>query len=230
MTTTPEQAASVGGEIAISRSEDVFARPPISVLGTRGGVSDLPFQWVVINPSVRVGIESVVDAGTTAWPVWGYSIYGGIYPTAQCPPVTYRTSAFFGGGSNAICRTASLGTREGHLALSRWAPYVARRLLEMSDRTPVPGIKYPTRSVLERAWYLASAFFPESTPTPSVVPSHDGNVTFVWHKQNWDVEIDVDPRTVAVWARNRTTGETWQGEQNDVRARFSGLLRELSTD
>jgi hypothetical protein len=90
------------------------------------------------------------------------------------------------------------------------------------------GDGYPSPFLIELAWYTAHEVLPASAPTPSVVPSEDGGVEFVWHKRNWDIELDVEPGGSSVWARNRETGETWSGVLGGLRERLSDLLVKLS--
>lgn len=106
-----------------------------------------------------------------------------------------------------------------------WRPYISRRLSDMWMREPAAG--YPTRLTLNRAWRTALRIFDEATPTPSVVPGDDGSVQFVWHRNGWDVEFEVNEEGAEVWARQRMTGETWHGELEASRDRFVALLRSL---
>lgn len=119
-------------------------------------------------------------------------------------------------------------TRRSLSKQSRWLPYVVRRLTQMRDeQTPDRGC-YPGPVVLSEALHVAATVFDAGTATPSVVPSEEGGVQFVWHRAGWDVELEVEPDGVCVWARNRRTEETWFGTLDDYRQRFSDLLRALS--
>jgi hypothetical protein len=60
------------------------------------------------------------------------------------------------------------------------------------------------------------------------VPGEDESVEFVWHRGDWDLELEVGRNEDYVWARNRTTGETWHGELDELRELFSDLLASLS--
>lgn len=67
---------------------------------------------------------------------------------------------------------------------SRWFRYVWDRLdqLESGGNHDDPGEPYPTPLIVSYAREVAQKLFTPRTPTPSVVPSDNGGVAFVWHK------------------------------------------------
>lgn len=114
----------------------------------------------------------------------------------------------------------------------RWLPYVAHRLNELASRADEPdleGIRAPDASVLERSLRVLRELLFDDTPTPSVVPTSDGGVQFVWHKAGWDIEIEVLPSETYVWGRNRReTGREFSGTLPDRSSELRETLREIS--
>jgi hypothetical protein len=108
---------------------------------------------------------------------------------------------------------------------SRWQKYVHQRMQEMrsgdDDFTELPQ---PTTFVIDRAWQVATRLLHPDTPTPSVVPSDEGNVVLVWHKARWDLEIEVGPEEVTVWAHNQRTGRMFSGSLDAQLEKVSSLL------
>jgi hypothetical protein len=106
--------------------------------------------------------------------------------------------------------------------------YVLGRLQEMAEAPDLESGVLRDFPVLARAWTEGQLILGADTPTPSVVPSDEGGVTFVWHKGGWDVEVQVDPVETTVWAQSRRTGTTWYGSLDDHRSELRALLREMS--
>jgi hypothetical protein len=111
----------------------------------------------------------------------------------------------------------------------RWLPYVMERLealhrlvYEPDDEVPTP---YPES--IQRALPELARFMRTDTPTPTVVPTFDGGVQFVWHKGGWDVEVEVGPKETLVWAQRRDGDESWDGSLDervdDVRSLMARL-------
>jgi hypothetical protein len=125
--------------------------------------------------------------------------------------------------------TQQIGTRTILRPVSRWFSYVNMRLHQMAEHQ-LTSHAYPDAPIIQRAWSEAVSLFPLSAPTPSVVPSDEGGVAYVWHKRGWDLEIDVRQDGAMVWARNRNLSneETWYGSLDDYRERVFKLLRDLS--
>jgi hypothetical protein len=108
---------------------------------------------------------------------------------------------------------------------SRWHWYVSRRLRELeAGEYDFTDLQVPTSQVVQRARDVASSLFKPETPTPSVVPSGEGDVLYIWHKAGWDLEIDIGPEGTAVWARDRHAGRELYGSLEEQRAWVSGLL------
>lgn len=82
----------------------------------------------------------------------------------------------------------------------------------------------PSTFVVNRAWQIATSILRPEAPTPSVVPSADGNVVFVWHKALWDLEIEVGSEETTIWAHDRNTGTMFSGSLDEQRVRLSSLL------
>ena len=120
-------------------------------------------------------------------------------------------------GTNAIVRT------------SRWHAYVVQRFTELeSGMFDFTDLRIPPPSAIERAKSIATDTFRPDTPTPSVVPSEDGSVLFVWHKAGWDVELEVSESTASVWAHHREDSSTWHGSLSECSAEFDQLLRDFA--
>lgn len=112
---------------------------------------------------------------------------------------------------------------------SQWKPYVYRRLVEMQlRRVAFEPAEYPSEETLWRAWHLINSILDSDTPTPSVVPGDEGGVRLVWHKGDWDTELEIEANDVFVWARNHRTGETWHGGLGDAHRRLPEHLRSIS--
>jgi hypothetical protein len=114
--------------------------------------------------------------------------------------------------------------------MPRWLPYIMSRLGELQvveepdDEVPTP---YP--EALNRALPELIRFMRIDTPTPSVVPTYEGGVQFVWHKGGWDVEVEVGPKETLVWAQLRGGGDSWDGSLDDRVGELRNLLTQLAT-
>lgn len=108
---------------------------------------------------------------------------------------------------------------------SRWHKYVFQRIEELrAAKYDFTDLKVPSAHVVDRAWGVASTFFKPDTPTPSVVPSEDGDVLFVWHKAGLELEIEVGSEEIVLWAHNRRAGTVFSGSLAEQWAKFSSLL------
>jgi hypothetical protein len=108
---------------------------------------------------------------------------------------------------------------------SRWHHYVSKRLRELRDgKYDFTGFRAPSVQVIERAQFLANSFFAPEHPTPSVVPSEEGDVLYVWHKAGWDLEINVGLEEILVWAHDRRAGKDWHGAFEELRVPVAKLL------
>jgi hypothetical protein len=58
--------------------------------------------------------------------------------------------------------------------------------------------------------------------------SPDGGVEFSWHEGGWELEIEIEPLDQMVWARNRDSGETWEGTFSELSALVAMLLRDFA--
>lgn len=121
----------------------------------------------------------------------------------------------------------SVGT--GEIIISRWYGYVSKRLSELENgEHDFSGLVQPKAPTISRAQTIVSTLLQPYTPTPSVVPSEEGAVLFVWHKSGWDMEIEVSDLSTYVWAKKRDDDEGWSGSLMDHQHKVSELLEEFA--
>lgn len=111
----------------------------------------------------------------------------------------------------------------------RWLAYVLRRLNELGEdrvTSTADEPQAPTTAALMRALKDVTTLLPPTCPTPSVVPTADRGVQFVWHKNGWDVEVDVED-TISLWASHAATSRVISGSLAERRTEFSKILRDL---
>ena len=111
----------------------------------------------------------------------------------------------------------------------KWLPYVMSRLQELlvlayepDDETPSPHPEAVQRALSELVRFMS-----RETPTPSVVPTFDGGVQFVWHKAGWDVEVEVGPKETLLWAQRRDGSVSWHGSLDEHIEDARTLLAEI---
>ena len=107
--------------------------------------------------------------------------------------------------------------------------YVRSRLLQMRERSKYELAPYPGEVLLANAWYHADGLLMPGTPAPSVVPSEDGNVSFVWHRGGWEIEIEIDYDEAEIWA-DHASGESWSGSVWQDLDQLRTLLRGLTPE
>jgi hypothetical protein len=111
---------------------------------------------------------------------------------------------------------------------ARWQPYVSQRLDAMArGEGDWTGLQRPTQDTLRKALFLATGLFLNTTPTPSVVPGELGEVTFVWHKAGWHLEIAVLADGNLVWAHRKATGTMLMGPVDELRSNVMKILVDL---
>lgn len=111
----------------------------------------------------------------------------------------------------------------------RWLTYVIDRLEELNRLLVEPQgeIPVPYPEALGRAFGELTRFMGAYSPTPSVIPTADGSVQYVWHKGGWDVEVEVTTRQTYVWARRRDGQQGWDGNLDDRVRDLQELMTEL---
>ena len=88
---------------------------------------------------------------------------------------------------------------------TRWGAYVEQRLGELErGEGDYTGLRRPSAATVAHARKAAAETFRDTTPAPSVVPTDDGGIDFVWHKNGYDVEWCV---TEAERSSGRGTGD-----------------------
>jgi hypothetical protein len=105
--------------------------------------------------------------------------------------------------------------------------YVRDRLLQMRDRSRYELEPYPNEDLIANAWTYAEVIVAPGVPTPSVVPSEEGNVSLVWCKGGWDIEVEIASRDAEVWADNSSTARSVDGSFEEAGPEIIGLLHQL---
>lgn len=114
------------------------------------------------------------------------------------------------------------------MTTSRWASYVYRRLDEIEEgQGDFTGLQRPDQVLVARARYIAGTVFAPTTPTPSVVPTEDGEVAFIWRKGGWHLQLTVNHRHTEVWAHHVSSGNIWSGALSLLLTPVQNLLKEL---
>lgn len=121
---------------------------------------------------------------------------------------------------------------EKEQAAPRWLDYVMQRLNALSDRLGEPeegSAPLADPRALERALEELRTALGAQTPSPSVVPTVEGGVQFVWHQAGWDIEIEVLPHATEVWGRNRQTATRWAGNLESTRPQLRDALQDIES-
>jgi len=174
------------------------------------------------------------------WRIWNAGVsYSQITPSLVSISITgvrglpMPTWAFV----NSETRSASGATWNEVGVSPRWFNYVESRLGDLERFVEEPDIEAypkPPLETIQTARSLALTWFAIDTPTPSVVPSEEGGVQYVWHKGGWDFEITVERQGTVVWAHNIRDGESWSGSLDECGSQVArvldclGRLRDLS--
>jgi hypothetical protein len=103
-----------------------------------------------------------------------------------------------------------------------------RELLQLAYG-PDEGLSSPHPEAIQRALPELIRFMRVDTPTPSVVPTFDGGVQFVWHKGGWDVEVEVGPKETLLWAQRRDGSVSWHGSLDDRVDDARAVMSEITT-
>lgn len=112
----------------------------------------------------------------------------------------------------------------------RWLPYVLGRLNALAHKLDEPhpdDVGLPDPVALERSLSELQSLLADETPSPSVVPTAESGVQFVWHKGGWDLEIEVLQSETLAWGRNRGSGTRWAGPLEEVRQQVQEALRDI---
>lgn len=145
-------------------------------------------------------------------------------PTVR-PPLSVRNLLGSATGALLVYSGSELYALDFNRSDSRWYRYVSQRLRELQHgEYDFTGFEIPAWEVIERARFLANSLFEPGHPTPSVVPSEEGDVLYIWHKAGWDLEIDVGLEEITIWAHNRRNGSEWYGALEELRAFVVELL------
>ena len=95
-------------------------------------------------------------------------------------------------------------------SVTRWGTYVEQRLGELErGEGDYTDLCKPSAAVVASARRLAAETFRDGTPAPSVVPTADGGIDFLWARNGYDAEFTVTEAGAEFWARQRSTGRQW---------------------
>lgn len=173
-----------------------------------------------------MAVEPIVGT-KTADPSRPDSSYPGAHHVLASPGGDELSAGSSAGAIRFITpETVANGTR----TLPEYAPgvmYVRTRLLQMRDRSHYEVQPYPDESSIANAWSYAWNLVTPGCPTPSVVPSEDGNVSFVWHKGGWDIEVEVGWQDAEVWAEHAADSQSLRGSISETASQLRELLRGL---
>lgn len=110
--------------------------------------------------------------------------------------------------------------------ITKWDRYVTRRLIAFRHGAgDFTGLKIPRPQIVDQAWVVARSFFHPDTPAPSVVPTEDGEIMFIWHKAGWELQIETGPEGATAWARDRRSGTTWSGSLEERQEELYSVFR-----
>jgi hypothetical protein len=115
--------------------------------------------------------------------------------------------------------------------IARWNRHVVQRLEELrAGAFDFTGLQIPPQHIVDQAWAIASSHFHFNTPPPSVLPSDEGEVLFIWHKSGWDIQINVGPEETTVWAYNSGSSTEFSGSLASRQKELANLLNILGSD
>src|SRR5690348_1617767 len=90
-------------------------------------------------------------------------------------------TASAGGANRIILTSKDVSHVEAVQVESRWRDYVTGRLGQLTRGDgDFSGLTQPTVEVLEKARHVSISLFPADVPAPSVIPTEEGGVSFVW--------------------------------------------------
>jgi hypothetical protein len=133
--------------------------------------------------------------------------------------------------SASASRFVSASTLTPWVIAPRWQRYVSRRLAALRlGAFDFTGLQIPTPWIVDRASIVAKAYLHPDTPPPSVVPTKDGDILFIWRKAGWDLQIEIGSEGTTAWAYHRGSGAEWSGSLEERQAELSQVLATMSQD
>lgn len=113
----------------------------------------------------------------------------------------------------------------------RWFAFIERQLNAIANSTSeeLDGYPCPPAESIEAARKFAFTYLEGNTPTPSVVPSSEGGIEFIWYKGGWHLEVAVGHGEINVWAHNIKSGALWNGSLDATSEKLRDLLGGLSS-
>lgn len=134
-------------------------------------------------------------------------------------------------GSSSTLDLVSAATVMPSVAVPRWQRYIRDRLAALrAGAFDFTDLQIPAPWVVDRASRVAQAYLQSDTPPPSVVPTRDGDILFIWRKAGWDLQIEIGSEGTTAWAYHRGSGTEWSGSLEERQAELSRLLAAISRD
>lgn len=189
-------------------------------------MSGIPVQTNRLATTLASPATAVVLVGTNLLLPYSYEMVGreaepSVYEQLINYPFAISTSTI----AELVSGEAREATRTVVRAGTSWDSYVVRRLAALrAGVDDFTGLKVPSPWIIDRAWGVASSYFRRTTPPPSVVPTEDGDILYVWRKAGWELHIEIGSEGTTAWAYHRQSGETWSGSLGERRQEFSNLL------
>jgi hypothetical protein len=137
-----------------------------------------------------------------------------------------QTNRFVGAATDVVPAATTVSRKD---ALPPWfASAVSRieaiRQLRADDPDEVP---LPDPKALMRVWSEADRFMIDEAPTPSILPTEDEGIMFVWHHGEWDLEVEVRAEETVVWGKTQDGGRLLRGSLDGYLPEVRKILEEL---
>ena len=189
-------------------------------------MSDIPAQTNRLATTLASPATAAVLVGTNLLLPYSYAMVGreaapSVYEQLIDYPFAVSTSTI----AEQVSGEAREATRPVVQAGIKWNSYVSRRLAALRvGADDFTGLKVPSPWIVDRAWDVASSYFRRTTPPPSVVPTEDGDILYLWRKAGWELHVEIGSEGTTAWAYHRQSGETWSGSLGERRLEFYNLL------
>lgn len=108
-----------------------------------------------------------------------------------------------------------------------YLPYLHRRISEIeSGLGDWTGLQHPNSDVINVAKIVAFELHLGHLRTPSVVPSEDGHIVFIWSSARFALEVEARAKDVTIWLHDRATEvvTNWIGQPSELNAKLTEIL------